>query len=171
MVHSYSNGEQMFLAERFLVVEVAFYPPLKTQEIGIDLAKFGLRLNYKTLLQAVAPGQVAANLKQPAWMQQQRGGLSGGVGAGPLEIPVGGQQPYPPQQRRPNPPRAPDPDPPGGIERTRSASPEEVLIQTALPGGPHKGPVSGFVYFPFTGKPASLKAVELVYDGVSLKLK
>jgi hypothetical protein len=83
---------------------------------------------------------------------------------------LGGQQPYPPQQR-PTPPRAPDADAPGGIERTKNASPEEVLMQTALPAGPHKGPVSGFVYFYFTGKPSSLKTVELVYDGVPLKLK
>ena len=50
MVHSFSNGEQMFIAERFLVVEVALYPLMKTDEVTIDMKKFGLRLNHKTLL-------------------------------------------------------------------------------------------------------------------------
>ena len=50
-------------------------------------------------------------------------------------------------------------------------TPEEVLLNTALPAGEKKGRVSGFVYFPFTGKPGSLKSIELVYDFVTLKLK
>ena len=169
MVHSFSNGEQMFIAERFLVVEVAFYPLMKTDEVTIDMKKFGLRLNHKTLLQAVAPQEVVNALRQSPWMQRQSP-ISGGIGAGPIGIPIG-QDPYPPQQRRtPNPPRAPEPAAPGGIER-KTVSPEEVLLQTALPPGPHKGPVSGFVYFFFTGKPSSLKSVELDYGGVTLKLK
>jgi len=170
MVHSYSNGEQMYIAERFLVVEVALYPLMKTDEVNVDMKKFGLRLNHKTLLQAVNPKEVANALRQSPWMMQRQSPISGGVGAGPVDVPIG-QSPYPPQQRRmPNPPRAPEPDAPGGIER-KQVSPEEVLLQTALPPGPHKGPVSGFVYFYFTGKPSSLKAVELDYDGVTLKLK
>lgn len=169
MVHSFSSGEQMFIAERFLVVEVAFYPLMKADEVTVDMKKFGLRLNHKTLLQAVAPQEVANALKQSPWTQRQSP-ISGGIGAGPIGIPIG-QNPYPPQQRRmPNPPRAPEPDAPGGIER-KPISPEEVLLQTALPPGPHKGPVSGFVYFFFTGKPSSLKAIELDYGGVTLKLK
>lgn len=170
MVHSYSNGEQMYIAERFLVVEVALYPLMKTDEVNVDMKKFGLRLNHKTLLQAVNPKEVANALRQSPWMMQRQSPISGGVGAGPVDVPIG-QSPYPPQQRRmPNPPRAPEPDASGGIER-KQVSPEEVLLQTALPPGPHKGPVSGFVYFYFTGKPSSLKAVELDYDGVTLKLK
>ena len=81
MVHSYSNGEQMFLAERYLVVEVAFYAPLKDDPIHIDLAKFGLRLNHKTLLHAVAPADVASSLQQSPWAVQQPSRVSGGIGA------------------------------------------------------------------------------------------
>ena len=189
MVHSFSNGEQMFLAERFLVVEFAIYPVMKTDEVTVDFAKFGLRLNHKTLLPAIAAAQVANSLKQQPWSMQGQPGMNGGIGAGPIDVPIGqgprqdtgqypgqgtgqypGNGPYPQDRRRPNPPRAPEPDPPGGIQRTR-VSAEEVLLQTALPPGPHKGPVSGFVYFYFTGKPSSLKSVELDYGGVTLKLK
>jgi len=176
MVHSFSNGEDMFIAERFLVVEVALYPVMKTDEIIVDPAKFGLRLNGRTLLRLVAPEEVAKNLRMPAWASGQRSPVSGTIGAGPIDVPVGGgggQYPgqYPPQTRpMPRPPRAPEPDAPGGVER-HNVTPEEVLMQTYLPAGPHKGPVSGFIYFPFTGKPASLKTVELEYGDVTLKLK
>jgi hypothetical protein len=159
MVHSYSNGKQMFLAERFLVVEIALYPVMKGDEVNVDMGKIGLRLNQKTLLQPVNPSKVATALKPSRW------GLPGGIGVGPLNIPMGGGQgPYPKQ------PRAPEPDAPGGIERSQDSA-EDVLLQTALEPGPHKGPVSGFVYFFFTGKPSSLKSVDLEYDGLTLKLK
>ncbi|MBS1853722.1 MAG: hypothetical protein JST11_00035 [Acidobacteria bacterium] len=166
MVHSFSAGEEMFLTERYLVVEVAFYPPLKTDDVTIDLAKFKLRINRKTLISADPPAQAAASLTPSMWDSQQPSRISGGIGAGPVGVGVGQPRPIP----GPRPPRAPEADPPGGIER-KPVSPEEVLLNTALPGGPHKGPVSGFVYFPFAGKLKSVKSVELVYDSTTLNLK
>ena len=170
MVHSFSDGENMFIAEQFLVVEVAFYPLMKGDQVNVDYKKFGLRLNGKTLLPPVPPAQVADALRQTPWFNQPQSGMNGNVGMGPIDVPVSGGNPYPPTRRAPAPPRAPDPDPPGGIERKRVTA-EEVLRQTALPPGPHKGPVSGFVYFFYKGKPSSLKSVELDYDGLTLKLK
>ena len=171
MVHSFSAGEQMFLADQFLVVEVALYPPLKTDTVNVDLAKFGLRLNHKTLLAPVPAAQAAASLRpSPYAVRQPHPGLSGGVGVGPIGIPIG-QDPYPPQTYpAPRQPRTPEADPGNGIERTK-LEPEKVLLDTALPVGPHKGPVGGFVYFPFNGKASSLKSVELEFGGVTLKLK
>jgi hypothetical protein len=173
MVHSFSNGEQMFIAENFLVVEVAFYPLMKGDQVNVDYKKFGLRLNGKTLLPPIPPAQVADALRGTPWFRQDQTGLNGNVGVGPVDVPIGGGgSPYPPGQTRrpPNQPRAPDPDPPGGIER-KTVTAEQVLRETALPPGPHKGPVSGFVYFFYKGKPSSLKSVELDYGGVTLKLK
>jgi hypothetical protein len=168
MVHSYSNGEQMFLAERYLIVDVALYPLMKTDEVMVDMSKISLRLNNKTVLQPVDPKEVAASLKPSMWDKIR----NGAIGAGPLgkPFPGGGQGPLPPQQRMPNPSGGPDQDPTGGTERHKPDA-EEVLLDTALPPGPHKGAVSGFVYFPFRGKPSSLKSVELDYNGVTLKLK
>jgi hypothetical protein len=54
MVHSFSSGEQMFLAERCLVVEVALYPVMKNDPVNIDLSRFSLRLNHKTMIPALA---------------------------------------------------------------------------------------------------------------------
>jgi hypothetical protein len=168
MVHSFSAGEAMYLAEHYLVVEVAFYPPLKDDVVTIDLAKFKLRLNHRTALSADPPSQAAASLR-PSMFDYQQPRLSGGIGAGPIGVGMG--QPGPvPGSPMPRQPRTPEAAPPGGIERT-PVSPEEVLLNTALPAGSHKGPVSGFVYFRFEGKLKSVKNVELIYDSTTLKLK
>src|ERR1035437_7806551 len=42
MVHSFGSGEQMYLAENYLVVEVALFPP-KGEGITADASKFALR--------------------------------------------------------------------------------------------------------------------------------
>ena len=53
-------------------------------------------------------------------------------------------------------------------ERVR---PEEVLVRTALPEDAHRGPVSGFLYFPYTGKVSGLKSVELLFQDAVMKLR
>src|SRR4051794_11246083 len=62
MVHSFSNGEQTFLAENYLVVEVALYPFGKQDPVVVDLNQFRLRLNHKQTLTPVRPSQVASTL-------------------------------------------------------------------------------------------------------------
>ena len=175
MVHSFSSGEQMYLAERYLVVEVALYPVMKNDPVQVDLSKFSLRLNHKTMIQAQPAAQAAASLRQSPYMYQQPGRVSGSAGGGPIDIGMGQPRPVPgsPQDRRmPSPPRAPQSDPANnaGVEREK-VSAEDVLLRTALPVGPHTGKVSGFVYFPYTGKGSSIKSVDLVFDGTTLKLK
>src|SRR3954469_1492278 len=72
MVHSFSTGEQMFLAERYLVVEVALYPVMKAGEVKVDLSQFSLRLNHKTMIPAQPAAQAAASLKPPSpWEYRQ----------------------------------------------------------------------------------------------------
>jgi len=173
MVHSFSSGEQMFLAERYLVVEVALYPVMKNDPVQVDLSKFSLRINHKTMIPAQPAAHAAASLRQSASMYQQPGRMSGSAGGGPIDVGTGQPRPVPgsPQDRRmPAPPRTPQSEPANGIERER-VSAQDVLLRTALPEGPHTGKVSGFVYFPFTGKGSSLKSVDLVYDGATLRLK
>src|SRR5262245_34281798 len=121
MVHSYSAGEQMYLIQNYLVVEVALYPLMKDDPVSIDLRKFSLRLNNKTVLTPHSAAQAAASLTRSPWSMPRSRGAAGGVGIGGINIPIGGQPaPGGPQDRRPpQPPRAPDADPPGGIERER----------------------------------------------------
>jgi hypothetical protein len=49
--------------------------------------------------------------------------------------------------------------------------PEEVLVQTALPAGLHKGAVSGFLFFAWRGKTSSIKTLELLWNDAVLKLR
>lgn len=174
MVHSFSAGEAMYIAENYLVVEVAFYPPGKKDPIAIDAAKLGLRVNGKKVpLVAQNPSLVAANLNHRDWQMPR--GPQGDVGYGGIGVGMGGPRTQPPfpggpdRNRLPNPPRSPDADP--NVPPKEQEKPEEVLMKTALPNGVHEGPVSGFVYFPWQGKASSIKSLELIYDGTSLKLR
>jgi hypothetical protein len=171
MVHSFGSGEQMFVVENYLVVEVALYRA-KDKVQTVDVSEFTLRVNGKKVpLTPQQPSMVAASMSHPEW-RQQRPGIQ--ADAGPIGIGYPqNRPPFPgaPQPRVPTPPRAPDADPPGGIDKPNVVTPQELLVQTALPVDPHRGPVSGFLYFPFTGKTSSIKSLELIWQGASLKLR
>jgi hypothetical protein len=172
MVHSFSAGEDMFIAEKFLVVEVAFYPP-KGGSVAVATSNFTLTVNGKKALTAQNPAMVASSLKHRDW--QFPHGPMGNLGAGGVN--VGGGQPRtqppfpgaPDPNRLPNPPRAPDGD--SNTPQRETPKAEEVLLKTALPEGKHTQPVSGFIFFPWTGKVSAIKSLELMYDGVAIKLR
>ena len=174
-VHSFGSGEQMYLAENYLVVEVALFPP-KGESVTADAAGFALRVNgKKTLLYAQSPALVASHLNQREW-ETTRGGTAD-LGVGGVNIGLGhpqGRDPVtgaPEGRRLPDPPRAPDAGVPGGGEARQRERPEELLIRTALPGDPHRPAVSGFLYFPYQGKASGLKSIDLVFQDAVMKLK
>lgn len=173
MIHSFSGSGQTYIAKDFLVVEVALYPP-KGQTINVNEGRFALRINgKKQLLPPAQPQMVAASLQHPEWQTGPR--LEGGGGLGdagvilgrpaPTQVP-GGQQPRVPTQ-----PRAPAPGNPSGIDPEPRVAAHELVVQTALPEGPHRGPVSGFLYFPYKGKSTSIKSLELLYEDAAIRLR
>jgi hypothetical protein len=176
MVHSFGSGEQMYLAENYLVVEVALFPP-KGEGITAESAKFALRVNgKKVLLYPQTPQMVASNLNHRDWSAPR--GPTADLGVGGVGVGLGYPQsrsPFPgaPDENRrlPNPPRAPDAGVPGGGEAKERVRPEEVLVRTALPEDAHRGPVSGFLYFPYAGKVSGLKSVELLFEDAVMKLR
>ena len=175
MVHSFGSGEQMYLAERYLVVEVALFPP-KGQSVTADAARFALRVNRKkTLLYAQSPALVASHLNQREWETTR--GVEADLGVGGANIGLGHPQErdpvtgMPTGRRLPNPPRAPDAGVPGGGEARQRERPEELLIRTALPEDPRRGAVSGFLYFPYQGKASGLKSIDLLFQNAVMKLK
>ena len=113
MVHSFGGGEQMYLAERYLVVEVALFPP-KGESVTADATKFALRVNgKKTLLYPQSPALVASHLNQREWETTRRveadlgvAGVNIGLGHPEQRDPATG---VPTGRRLPNPPRAPKP--------------------------------------------------------------
>ena len=176
MVHSFGAGEQTFIAEDYLVVEVALFAP-KGESVDVEPGKFALRFNgKKTVLFAQSPSMVAASLNHPEWRYQQGRGATADLGVGGVNVGLGhpGEtSPFPgaPQSRLPAPPRAPDAGTPGGLDPKEPVKPEEVLVQTALPVGVHKGPVSGFLFFAWRGKTSSIKTLELLWNDIVLKLR
>jgi hypothetical protein len=173
MVHSFGGNGQMFIAQDFLVVELALFPP-KGESVTVDYGAFALRINGKKPALLPQPAtMVAATLTRPEWRMGRQAEASAGMGNADIILgrPVPSQIPGGPSRRPPAPPRAPAPGPPGGIDRPEPVRAEELVVQTALPSGEHRGPVSGFLYFAWKGKPSSIKSLELLYQDTILKLR
>jgi len=181
-VHSYSRGEQMYIAKDFLVVEVAIFP--KGSTVDVRLSDFALRINGRRVTLATAsPQAVIAYMQHPEWNPPREGPrVEAGAGAGNIGVMVGGPpvnpNPYPgsqmpPENRIPNPTYPPVDIPkenPGGV-KTEPVDPNELLLQTAIVEGAHHTPVSGFLFFPFRGKITAIKSLELLYQDAVLKLR
>jgi hypothetical protein len=162
VVQSVGSPKASFIADRFLVVEIAVFPP-KTG-MTVTTSAFTLRVNRKNKLLAQTPSMVAASLKYPDWERPR--GLT--VGAGPVIIgrptPVerfpGDNRPA--QSRLPGPvPRAPT-DSSGGAAQSEETDVSEIVAQVSLPEGPRRQPLSGYVFFPWSGKLSKIKSVELL---------
>jgi hypothetical protein len=166
LVHSFSSGREMFIAKDYLVVEVAFFPANDKgtdQGLVVTPTRFSLRVNgRKQTIPPQAPEFVAASLKFP----EQGGGLHPTAALGPIVL----GQPRrterfpgdPNAQSGQAPPRAPT-DNPSGQDQAPPVKAEELVVQIALPEGEHRGPTSGFLYFPYRGKISHIHSLELVY--------
>jgi hypothetical protein len=177
MVHSFTRGDQVFLAKDYLVVEVALYPR-KGADLEVRNADFSLRINgRKAVLMPEAVSIVAASLQHPEWELPRTPNAEVDAGAGNAGVVIGG----PPRNAHPFPgstepgtelpPRIEVPkDNPSGIEQPRVKA-DVLAVETSLVEGPHHAAISGFLYFAYRGKPASIKTLELLYQDAVLKLK
>jgi hypothetical protein len=175
-VHSYGRGEQMFIAKDYLVVEVALFPP-KGATFEVGLGDFALRINGKTELLASAPNFVVADMHHPEFQTAPWAQASGGVdghdviiGGPPQDHPFPGSTVPTSPQPQPRPPLEIPKDNPSGV-KAEPVDPYKLLMETALEGGQHHAPVSGFLYFHSRGNLKSIKTLELVYQGAALKLQ
>jgi len=161
LVHSFSGRGRTFVANHYLVVEVALFPG-KDERFEVNSGQFTLRVNgRKQALSPEAAEFVAAALKFPDW--EARRNLE--VDAGPIIL--GRPQPverFPgdPQARpQPVPPKAPTTDHAGGPDPP--LRPEELIVETALPQGEVIRPISGYLYFPYGGNAKRIRSLELDY--------
>lgn len=171
LVRSIPVRNQTLVTQDYLVVEVALYG-LPGQPLMVSDGQFTLRLNgKKQVLHAQAPGFVAASLKYADW--EHRPSLVGYGGLGDAGVIIGRPEQterFPGDNRTsrtrlPAPPRAPAPEDPSGLPKEEVPPPEQLVMEAALPGGPAKGPVSGYLYFAHKGKTKSIKTLELLYAG------
>lgn len=176
-VRSFAGMDKTYVAPDHLVVEVAVYP---RQPLVVSASQFSLRINgKKERVFAQAPQFVAASLKYSDWTQRPTTTI--GVGVGDAGVIIGPPRPQPRfpgdnrDQRAPAPPRAPAPAPAGGIEKQEEMSAADLAVHVALQEGETKFPVAGYLYFPFKGKPGSIRKLELIYEGpggsATLKLR
>jgi len=166
MAHSFSGGRQTFIAKDYLVVEVALYPA-KGERLVVNAGQFSLRVNSKKqALAPQAPEFVAASLKYPDWDTHPQ--LEAAAGPIILGRPQSVERfPGDPeaQRRVPNPPQAPTIDHPGEQDKEPPVTAPQLVVEIALPEGEIHGPVSGYLYFPYTGKIQHIRALELDYAG------
>lgn len=164
LVHSFSSGREMFIAKDYLVVEVALYPA-KGDSLLASAGQFRLRVNgRKQELAPHAPGVVAHSLKYP----DRESGAHTVAALGPVVF----GQPQPTERFPGDPngqtgrplPRAPDDDP-SGLDKEPPVKPEELVVQAALPEDEHRGPISGFLYFPYRGRVGRIRSLELLFSG------
>jgi hypothetical protein len=179
MVHSFSRGEAMYIARDFITIEVALYSfkdaAEKAKPLDINYGDFQLTINGKKIaLVPMNPYTVATTLDHPDW-QPERPSVEATAGTPNGRVTLGAPPHTPlPNGDPPGYPRTtplPQPDPPGGIEREPRASASQIAVECALPDGPQRAPISGFLYFAYSGNTKSIKSLVLHYHDAELKLR
>jgi hypothetical protein len=163
MVRTISTPKASFLTDDYLVVEVALYPP--PRGITVNAREWTLRVNSKKEeLLTQTPGIVAASLKYPDWAIRPRAVAHAGpvIIGQPQQVERFPGDSRPAQSRIPGQiPRVPTRQDTGVEEEPVDIS--DTILRAALPEGPAKHPVSGYLFFPWRGKPQKIKSVELIY--------
>jgi hypothetical protein len=181
LVRTVFAAGQSFVTPDYLVIEVAVYPAAGEPRV-VSTGDFMLRINgAKRLVLAQPPGFVAASLKYDDWTRRPT--LVGTAGTGGADVIIGRPRrserfPGDPasRERLPAPPRAPGEENRSGQDTPPPPRAEDAVNEYALPEGSTASPVSGYLYFAFKGKPASIRSLELVYkktggNEVTLRLR
>jgi len=167
LVRSFGREGAMFWTPDYLVVEVALYSAAR-EPVAVAHSWFTLQMNgKKEVLMSQPPGLVAASIRYADWEMERR--LEVGAGVGDTGVVLGRPAPqerFPgdgsARRRLPPAPRAPAPDERTGLEREPARTAPEMAVEAALPEGAQTLPVAGYVYFPFKGKPKSIRTLELL---------
>lgn len=150
--------------ESYLVVEVALFAPVGAK-IGIDPGHFVLKANGQ-LLVPQSPGVVTISMVNPEMRENRGTRVEADAGVGPVVVSSGRdpvQSRFPgdmPPNGVPVPPRS---EPSSGVPQ-ETFDPAKAVADAALPRGPHSTPISGYLFFPWSGKLKRLKQVELDYS-------
>ena len=149
LVHSFSNGAQMFTAPQYLVVDTAVYPH---GPLDVKLNQFSLRLTLQ--VKSRQPDQtVVLRADAPALVAYTIGSSMNSLPPELRQAPGQRQpSPRPSDQDAPMDPSVSAPEDVAGVV-TRMSLPEQVI---------HSGQ-AGYLYFPFSGPTKKIKALDLIY--------
>ena len=153
--HSIPTPQGLMSSEDYVCIEVAFYGPDGTK-LKLATDDFSIRINGKKQASPSAPfGVMMKSLSDPEWQPEvpegpksKGGGISTGGG--------GGAQGEP----KPLPPKMPFP-----LRRAM----EQKVLKATLAEGDRPVPQAGLVFFPYRGKDASIKNIEVIYSGAAGK--
>ena len=173
LLHSIPTKNGAIFARGYLVVEVAVYGA-KPGKLAVENRNFTLRIDVgkngrKQVLLPVSSGMVASSLKygdedRPHAIATGSAGDVGVILGRPTQTERFPGDPAPRQSRLPEPPRAPTEDR-SGLGKPENMPVEELLQRLALPEGEVVLPVSGYLYFAYSGKTKAIRSVELLYEG------
>ena len=160
-VRSVMAGSRSVFLKDYLAVEVALYP---ARPIVAATSSFSLRVNgSKGVLFSQSLGMVTASLKYPDW--ESTGEKEATVSLGGADVVLG---------RQTRTPRFPDdptttrlPKAPADLDKPvhdAAFDAAQVVQEVALSEGPARHPLSGYIFFPYKGKPEKIKRLELVYQ-------
>lgn len=150
--HGIPNAQQPLNSEDYVAVEVGLFGPADAH-LTIGASDFSLRINGKKELVPSQPwGLVAKGVKDLEWVSpdavpgesKSKGSVSGGAGG------QGGSNPPP------LPPKVP-------IDVLRGW--QFAVRNAALAQGDRALPQAGLIFFPYRGKVASIRSLELIYEG------
>ena len=151
--HSVPTDQNPLTTEDYVVAEVVFFGP-DGARLTLAASEFSIRINGKKTPTPSQPyGFVLKTLKDPEWVPpappegsggKSKGGLSSGGGGGAAGDP------------KPAEPKMPFP-----LKRLM----EQKAQKSALPEGDRALPQGGLVFFPYRGKDAGIKQLELIYEG------
>lgn len=149
--HGVPTSDGVFSTEEYIVFEVALYGP-PGSHMALKFEDFSLRINGKKQAAASVPFTfVFKSLKSPEWeatlayvpKQSANGINTGGGGAAADSTPP------------------PAPKMPLDVERRM-----QLRVQKAAPPeGDRPLPVTGIIFFPYSGKVKNIKTMELLYSG------
>jgi hypothetical protein len=148
--------------QSYLVVEVAFFAP-PSQKILLQPAQFTLKVNGQ-ILTAQSAGLVTVGMLVPD-MRERGPRVEADGQAGPATVSVGRDPTQPKFPGDNNPadiPRRLPGEAPATVTENR-VDPVKAVSDAALPEGTHVAPLSGYLFFAWSGKLKHAKQVELEY--------
>jgi hypothetical protein len=147
----------------YLVVEVALFAPPNTK-VAINSGQFALKVNGQLFLPQ-SPGLVTVGYVVPD-MRERRSRLEADAGVGPVIVSAGRD---PVQTKFPgdtNPADSPLPPRSNGSDdalQRDPVDPVKAVSNAALPEGSHATPISGYLFYAYTGKLKRIKHAEIEY--------
>lgn len=162
--HSVPIEDGALKTDSYLVVEVALFAP-PSAKLVLSASQFVLKVNGQRLTPN-SPGLGTIGSLIPD-MRNRGPRLETQSGVGPITVSTGrdpAQPKFPGDSNPADIPLPPQTQPSDGIQK-EPIDPVKAVSDAALPEGPHATPISGYLFYLWTGKLKRIKSAEIEYTG------